>query len=206
MKVLIINGSPRENGNTKAVLSEMANEFLKEGIEVKFIEAAKEAVAGCLGCGYCSKNGKCIKDDAVNEAAKDLEECDGVVIGSPVYYASPNGSLLAFLDRLFYSTSKVDKRMKVGASFAVARRGGTTAAFDVLNKYFTISEMPIASSRYWNIAHGARPGEVLEDKEGMQTARILAKNMIFLMRSIELGRKAFGLPEAEKKERTNFIR
>ena len=161
-------------------------------------------IRGCVGCLSCRKLGKCAFDDIVNEAAAKFEECDGMVIASPVYYASPNGTLLSFLDRLFYSTG-FDKRMKVGASIAVARRGGCTSSFDVLNKYFSISGMPIAPSQYWNIAYGRDALEVLKDEEGIQTVRVLAKNMIFLMKSIELGKKEYGLPEKETPVRTNFI-
>ena len=163
-------------------------------------------IRGCLACGAChSDRGNCVINDIVNELAVDFEECDGLVVASPVYYASANGSLISLLDRLFYSTS-FDKRMKVGASVAVARRGGCSATFDLLNKYFTISGMPIASSQYWNSVHGGTPGEANEDEEGLQTMRTLAHNMTFLMRSIELGKKEFGLPEKESPKRTNFIR
>ena len=206
MKILMINGSPKPNGNTARCLEEMKRIFEEEGIEIIYHHIGSEALHGCIGCGSCFKNGKCIRDDAVNDLAPKLAECDGVVVGSPVFYAAPNGSLLALLDRLFYSTFRTDKRMKVGASIVVARRGGCSAAFDVLNKYFTISGMPLASSQYWNSAHGALPGEVEADLEGLQTVRTLARNMVFLMRSIEIGKEKFGLPEREKPARTNFIR
>ncbi|MBQ2734474.1 MAG: flavodoxin family protein [Clostridia bacterium] len=205
MRVLVINGSPRANGNTALALREMIAVFEKEGVEVEYLQIGNKAIRGCVACGACSKMGKCIVDDAVNEAAPLLEACDGIVVASPVYYASANSTLTAFLDRLFYSTH-FDKRMKVGASVAVARRGGCSATFDQLNKYFTISGMPIASSQYWNSVHGALPGEAAEDAEGLQTMRTLAANMVFLMRSIALGKEAYGLPESEKGERTNFIR
>lgn len=206
MKVLLLNGSPRKEGNTFAVLREMEKTFNAEGVQTELIHVGNQNVHGCLACGKCGELGKCVLDDLVNEVAPLFEEADGVIIGSPVYYASPNGTLLAFLDRLFYSTS-FDKRMKVGASVAIARRGGTTATFDVLNKYFSISNMPVVSSQYWNVAHGAAPGEVLKDMEGMQTMRTLARNMAFLIKSIDLGKKKFGLPKVEEgKQKTNFIR
>ena len=207
MKVLMINGSPKAAGNTARALVEMTNIFEQYGVEIEYLHVGNKEVRGCVGCGTCYKAGKCFMDDIVNEAAQKLSECDGVVIGSPVYYASANGTLIAFLDRLFYSTTKaIDRRMKVGASIAVARRGGCSATFDQLNKYFTISGMPVASSQYWNSVHGAKPGEVEQDAEGLQTMRTLAHNMVFLMRSIELGREKYGLPEKEPSARTNFIR
>lgn len=205
MKVLILNGSPKDNGNTAMALSEMKNIFEAEGVEVEWVNVGKLSVRGCLACLSCYKTGKCVIDDAVNEVAEKFKECDGLVLGSPVYYASANSTLTSLLDRLFYS-SPFDKRMKVGASVAVARRGGTTATFDQLNKYFTISGMPVASSQYWNNVHGAKPGEALEDGEGLQIMRTLARNMIFLMKSIALGREKFGLPEKETPVRTNFVR
>ena len=205
MKVLIINGSPKASGNTARALAEMISVFEQYGVEIKYLHVGNKEIRGCVGCGTCYKAGKCFMDDIVNEAAKKFEECDGVVVGSPVYYASANGTLISFLDRLFYST-RFDKRMKVGASVAVARRGGCSSTFDQLNKYFTICGMPLASSQYWNSVHGAKPGEVEGDEEGLQTMRTLAHNMVFLMRSIELGKEKYGLPEKEKPTRTNFIR
>lgn len=205
MKVLMINGSPKASGNTAHALAEMIKVFEEYGVEIEYLHVGNKEIRGCVGCGTCYKAGKCFMDDIVNEAAKKLEECDGVVVGSPVYYAAANGTLVSFLNRLFYST-RFDKRMKVGASVAVARRGGCSATFDQLNKYFTISGMPVASSQYWNSVHGAKPGEVEGDEEGLQTMRTLAHNMVFLMRSIELGREKYGLPEKEKPARTNFIR
>ena len=205
LSVLIINGSPHKNGTTSVVINEMISTFEKEGIHCKLVGIENDAVHGCIGCASCKKTGKCVFDDKVNETAKLLEEADGLVLASPVYYASPNGSLLAFLDRLFYS-SKCDKRMKVGASVAVARRGGLTATFDVLNKYFSISEMPIATSSYWNQVHGAFAEDAKEDLEGLRTVRTLARNMTFLMKSIALGKEQIGLPEREPKVFTNFIR
>jgi len=205
MKVLILNGSPKNNGNTALALKEMINVFESEGIEVEEIHVGNKNIRGCLACLKCYKEGKCVIDDAVNEIAEKFRECDGLVLGSPVYYASANSTLTALLDRLFYS-SPFDKRMKVGASVAVARRGGASATFDQLNKYFTISGMPVASSQYWNSVHGAKPGEAAEDGEGLQTVRTLARNMTFLMKSIALGKEKYGLPEKESPIRTNFIR
>lgn len=205
MKVLLINGSPKANGNTATALAEMAKVFAEEGIETVTMQVGSQAVRGCIGCGKCGKLGKCVFDDIVNEAAAMLAQCDGMVVGSPVYYASANGTVTAFLDRLFYS-NHTDLRMKVGASIVAARRGGLSAAMDQLNKYFSISGMPIASSQYWNDVHGGAPGEALADAEGMQTMRTLARNMSFLMKSIALGKDAFGLPPKEKHVWTNFIR
>ena len=206
MKVLVINGSPRVGGNTTLALSEMINVFKENGVDVDYVQVGNMDIRGCIACAACH-NGRetCVIDDIVNELAPRFEACDGMVVASPVYYASANATLVACLDRLFYST-KFDKRMKVGASVAVARRGGCSATFDQLNKYFTISGMPIASSQYWNSVHGGAKGEAEEDLEGLQTMRTLANNMIFLMKSIELGKEKFGLPEKEKPERTNFIR
>lgn len=206
MKVLIINGSPRANGNTALALNQMIGIFKENDIDVHYVQVGHESIRGCLACGACHNGHKgCVIDDKVNALSRIFEECDGMVIASPVYYASANSTLTALLDRLFYSSS-FDKRMKVGASVAVARRGGASATFDQLNKYFTISGMPIASSQYWNSVHGGAPGEAEGDLEGLQTMRTLAHNMIFLMKSIALGKEKFGLPEKEKPERTNFIR
>lgn len=206
MKVLMLNGSPKENGNTARVLAEMRGVFEKENVEVDYVHVGHLSVRGCTSCGACFKEGHCvIENDIVGELAEKLATADGLVLGSPVYYAAPNGTLISILNRLFYST-RFDKRMKVGAAVVVARRGGTTAAFDQLNKYFTISGMPIAPSQYWGIAHGARPGEVEADLEGLQTARTQAANMVFLMRSIALGKEKYGLPEKEKSQWTNFVR
>ena len=205
MKVLLVNGSPNVNGNTARALEEMRKIFEEEKIETEVIQIGSKEIRGCCACQSCYKTKQCVFDDIVNEVAKKFEECDGMVVGSPVYYASANGTLTAFLDRLFYST-RFDKRMKVGASIAVARRGGCSATFDQLNKYFTISGMPLASSQYWNSVHGAIPGQVEQDAEGLQTMRTLAHNMSFLMKSIELGKEKFGLPEREKGQYTNFIR
>lgn len=205
MKVLLVNGSPRANGNTATALKEMVTVFESEGIETEVFLIGNKDIRGCIACESCSKNGKCVFDDMVNEFALKFAECDGLVVASPVYYASANATLIAFLDRLFYSTD-FDKTMKVGASIAVARRGGCSSTFDELNKYFTISGMPIASSQYWNSVHGGRPGEAEKDPEGLQTMRTLARNMSFLMKSIALGKEKFGLPEKEPHVWTNFIR
>ena len=205
MKVLLINGSPRANGNTAIALDEMVNVFKEEGIESEVVQIGQKDVRGCIACGSCYKTAKCVFDDVVNECAAKFEECDGLVIASPVYYASANGTLISFLDRLFYSTH-FDKRMKVGASVTVARRGGCSATFDELNKYFTICGMPIASRQYWNSVQGAKKGEANEDPEGLQTMRTLARNMSFLMKSIALGKEKYGLPEKEAQQSTNFIR
>ena len=205
MKVLMINGSPHAEGNTYAALHEMEKIFAEQGVGTEIIQVGREAIRGCVACGACAKKGKCAFDDLVNETAPKFEACDGLVIGSPVYYASANGTLISFVDRLFYSTP-FDKTMKVGASVVAARRGGLSATFDELNKYFTISGMPVASSHYWNSIHGRTPGEAEQDKEGMQTMRSLARNMAFLMKSIALGKEKFGLPEKEERIATNFIR
>jgi len=205
MKVLLINGSPKTNGNTAFALAQMAEVFAAEGIETEIIQVGSKDIRGCIGCGQCYKAGKCVFDDLVNEVGEKLAQADGMVVGSPVYYASPNGTLISFLDRLFYSAS-YDLRMKVGASVVVARRGGCTAAMDVLNKYFTISQMPVASSSYWNLIHGAKPGEAARDPEGIRTMRNLAKNMAFLMNAIDAEKEVSGLPEPEPKAFTNFIR
>ncbi len=205
MKVLMLNGSPRAKGNTASALKEMETVFIQEGIEVETIQVGNLQIPGCVACGYCGKTGKCVIDDIVNEIAPKLEACDGLVVGSPVYYASANATIIAVMDRLFHST-KFSKTMKVGASVAVARRGGCSATFDQLNKYFTISGMPVASSQYWNSVHGGMPGEAQEDAEGLQTMRVLARNMAFLMKSIALGKATYGLPETEPRQSTNFIR
>ena len=205
MKVLLINGSPKANGNTAYALNQMAEVFADQGVETEIIHVGSQMIRGCTGCGSCFKTGKCVIDDMVNDFAPKFQDSDGIVLASPVYYASANGTLIAFLDRLFYST-RFDKRMKVGASIAVARRGGCSATLDQLNKYFTISGMPVASSHYWNMIHGAKPGEAEQDAEGIATIRNLAKNMAFLMKSIALGKEIYGLPEYDKRAFTNFIR
>lgn len=205
MKVLLINGSPKVKGNTAFALEQMAEVFAAEGIETELIQVGSREIRGCTGCGVCYKNGKCVFDDLVNEVGEKLKDADGIIVGSPVYYASPNGTLISFLDRLFYS-AHYDLRMKVGASVVVARRGGCSAAKDVLDKYFTISQMPVASSCYWNMIHGAKPGEAAQDPEGIRTVRTLAKNVSFLIRAIATEKAAQGLPEPEPKAFTNFIR
>ena len=205
MKVLMLNGSPRPEGNTTAALREMERIFQTEGVETELIQVGNRDIRGCVACGGCAKLGRCVFDDIVNELAPKLETCDGLVVGSPVYYASANATLVALLTRLFYSTP-FDKTMKVGASVVVARRGGLSATFDELNKFFTISGMPVASSQYWNSVHGTLPGEAAQDAEGLQTMRALARNMAFLMKSIALGKEKYGLPEKEPRQATNFIR
>ena len=201
----MINGSPRANGNTNVALREMEKVFAGEGIEVEILHVGNQAIRGCIACGSCAKTGKCVFDDMVNEAASKFEECDGLVVGSPVYYASANATLVAFLTRLFYSTH-FSKTMKVGACVAAARRGGLTATFDELNKFFAIAGMPVASGQYWNGIHGRTPGEAVQDEEGLQMMRTLAKNMAFLMKSIALGKEAYGIPEREPGVMTNFVR
>ncbi len=205
MKVLLINGSPKAKGNTAFALEQMADVFAAQGVETEIIQVGSQEIRGCIGCGSCYKNGQCIFDDLVNETAQKLRDADGMVVASPVYYAAPNGTLISFLDRLFYSAN-IDLRMKVGASVVCARRGGCTAAFDVLNKYFSISQMPIASSSYWNMIHGGKPGEAQQDLEGIRTVRNLAKNMVFLMNAISREKEISGLPDPEPRAVTNFIR
>ncbi len=205
MKVLLINGSPRANGNTYTALNEMKKVFESVGIEVELLHIGNLPIRGCISCSTCHKNGKCVFDDVVNETAEKFEKCDGIVVGSPVYYASANATLIAFLTRLFCSTS-FDKSFKVGASVVAARRSGATATYDELNKFFAIAGMPIASGQYWNNIHGRDIGEANEDLEGLQSMRTLAKNMTFLMKSIALGKERYGLPEKERKIVTNFIR
>jgi len=205
MKVLLINGSPRANGNTVTALSEMEKIFHAEGVETEWIHVGKLPVRSCIACGSCGKTGKCVFDDIVNEAAPKLEACDGMVVGSPVYYASANPTVMAFLTRLFYST-RFPKTMKVGASAVIARRGGLSSTYDEINKFFGISGMPIVSGQYWNSLHGGAPGQAAEDEEGVQGMRTLARNMVFLMKSIQLGKEQFGLPKKEQQTFTNFIR
>ena len=205
MKILMLNGSPRPNGNTALAMKEMEGVFAAEGMETALIQVGNRDIRSCVACGRCGELGRCVFDDLVNEIAPKFQACDGLVVGSPVYYASANATLVALLTRLFYSTP-FDKTMKVGASVLAARRGGLTAAFDELNKFFTISGMPVASSQYWNGVHGALPGEAAQDAEGLQTMRTLARNMAFLVKSIALGREKYGLPAQEPFARTNFIR
>lgn len=205
MKVLIINGSPHPKGNTYTALHEMEQVFNAEGIETEIVTVGNKPLRGCIACNSCAEKGKCVFDDEVNALAPKFEAADGLVIGSPVYYASANATLIACLDRLFYSTN-FDKTMKVGAAVAAARRGGLSSTFDELNKYFTICGMPVASGQYWNGIHGRTQGEAENDAEGLQQMRTLARNMAFLMKSIALGKEKFGLPESEPPQRTNFIR
>lgn len=209
MKVMLINGSPHPQGNTFLALEEMRKIFAVEDIETEMVHVGNKALRGCIACGSCAVKKQCVFDDLVNETAPIFKESDGIVIGSPVYYASANGTLISYLDRLFFSTQMgqcFDKTMKVGASVVIARRGGLSATFDELNKYFTMNNMPVASSQYWNSAHGREQGEVIKDDEGMQTMRTLARNMVFLMKSIALGKEKYGLPEKEEWIPTHFIR
>ena len=205
MKVILINGSPNAKGCTYTALEEVSKTLKSEGIETEIIHVGHKDIRGCIGCRQCKTKGKCVFNDIVNDIAPKFKECDGIVIGSPVYFASANGTLVSFIDRLFYSMT-ADKTMKVGAAVVSCRRGGNSATFDDLNKYFSISQMPIASSQYWNMVHGNSPEEVQQDLEGLQTMRTLGKNMAFLIKSIQLGKKEFGLPEKEEHKFTNFIR
>lgn len=205
MKVLLLNGSPHVAGCTYTALHEMMGVFAKQRIETELVHVGNQAVRGCIACGTCRKKGACVFDDIVNELAPKFEQADGLVVGSPVYYASANATLVAVLDRLFYSTG-FSKQMKVGACIVSARRGGLSATFDELNKYFTISGMPVASGQYWNSIHGNTAEEAMQDAEGLQGMRTLAANMSFLIKSIALGKESFGLPEMESRVSTNFIR
>ena len=205
MKVLIINGSPRLNGNSSRLKDRLISIFAKEGIETDLYEIGSKDIRGCMACGYCYQHGECVFKDDVNDLAKRFEAADGLIVISPVYYGSANGSVISLLDRLFYS-SHIDKRFKVGAAFAVARRAGTTATFDELNKYFTISQMPVASGRYWNNGFGRAEGQIEKDEEGLQNARVVARNMVFLMKAIKDAKEKYGLPEAETPALTHFIK
>lgn len=205
MKVLLLNGSPHAKGANAVALQEMAGVFEKHGIETETLQVGGQAIRGCVACNACLKQGKCMVDDLVNEAAAKFEQADGLVVSSPVYFASANATIIAFLDRLFYS-SHFDKTMKVGASVVTARRGGLSSSFDELNKYFTVSGMPVASGQYWNSLHGNSADEAKQDLEGLQSMRTLAENMTFLMKSIALGKEKYGLPAAEAPIMTNFIR
>ena len=207
MKVLIINGSPRIDGNTTIAINELIKTFDKEEIETEIVQIGNKDIRGCVACYKCHETGKCVFNDLVNEVALKLKEADGLIIASPVYYAQANGTLVSFIQRLFFSTSRtIDKTMKVGASIAICRRGGASATFDELNKYFTISNMPVVSSQYWNSVHGLVQGQAAQDLEGLQTMRTLAKNMVFLIKSIQLGKNEFGLPEKEEVISIHFIR
>ena len=202
-KVLLLNGSPHAKGCTARALEEMIRTLQEEGIETTLLQIGNADVRGCVSCNFCRRNGRCVFDDKVNEAAKLFEEADGLVIGSPVYYGSPNGTALSFMDRLFYS-SPFSKHMKVGAAVVSCRRGGNTASFDALNKYFTISGMPVASSTYWNQVHGFSAEDVEKDLEGLQTMRNLARNMAFLIKAIAAEKEAHGLPHQEHDCFTSF--
>ena len=206
MKVLLINGSPHANGNTSIALNEMIKVFKAAEIETNLVHVGGKDIRGCTACGNCFNLGRCVFNDAVNEVAPLLEAADGFVVGAPVYYSSPNGTIISFLDRLFYSTNKINKTMKVSASVVICRRGGASASFDVLNKYFAHSGMAIATSQYWNMVYGLKPGEAAQDGEGLQTMRTLANNMIFLMKSIALGKEKFEVPKRETWTPTHFIR
>lgn len=203
-KVLLLNGSPRANGCTATALDEMISVFNEEGVDTELIQVGNKDIRGCIACGRCGEIGKCVFDDLVNEVAEKLDKADGLVVGCPVYYASPNGTMLSFLDRLFYSSGKVNKHMKVGAAVVTCRRGGNTASFDVLNKYFTISGMPVASSTYWNQVHGFSADDVRKDLEGLQTMRNLARNMSFLIRAIADAKEKYGVPDMESGNFTSF--
>ena len=202
-KVLLLNGSPHTNGCTARALEEMIKVFSDEGVETEVIQVGGKDIRGCVSCGYCEKNGKCVVNDLVNEVAPKLEEADGLVVGSPVYYGSPNGTILSFMDRLFYSTS-FSKHLKVGAAVVSCRRGGNTATFDVLNKYFTISGMPVASSTYWNQVHGFSREDVEKDLEGLQTMRNLARNMSFMIKAFADAKEKYGEPLVERDSFTSF--
>lgn len=204
-KVLLLNGSPHADGCTATALNEMIGVFEKEGIETELVQVGSHDIRGCIGCGKCREKGKCVFDDLVNEVAEKFATADGLVVGSPVYYGSPNGTILAFMDRLFYSSGKIDKHMKVGAAVVSARRGGNTASFDALNKYFTISAMPVASGTYWNQVHGFRAEDVKKDLEGLQTMRNLARNMAFMIKAFADAKEKYGYPEMERGNFTSFV-
>ena len=202
-KVILLNGSARVSGCTATALNEMIKVFSEEGIETELIQVGAKDIRGCISCNRCSEEGRCIFDDLVNEVAPKFEEADGLVVGSPVYYASPNGTIISFMDRLFYST-QFSKHMKVGASVVSCRRGGNTATYDVLNKYFTISGMPVASSTYWNQVHGFTAEDVKKDLEGLQTLRNLARNMSFMIKAFADAKAKYGLPDVERGAFTSF--
>lgn len=206
MKALLVNGSPRPNGCTFTALTELRNTLESEGIEVELIHVGNKNIRGCIACRKCASTGKCVFDDIVNEVAPKLAEADAFVIGAPVYFSSPAGGAISFMDRLFFSTLHTDKTMKVGAAVVTCRRGGNTASFDVLNKYFTMTGMPVASSQYWNMVYGGSAEDVRQDAEGLQTMRTLGRNMAFMMKSIQLGKEQFGLPQKEQPTFTNFHR
>ena len=205
MKVLIINGSPRIDGNSSILVNELISTFKKEEVEVDLYQIGNKAIRGCMACGYCHEHGECVFKDDVNDLAKRFKEADGLIVTSPVYYASANGSIISLLDRLFQS-SDFPKRFKVGAAFAIARRGGTSATFDELNKYFTIAQMPVVSGKYWNNGFGLVPGDINKDEEGLQNARVVARNMVFLMKAIKDAKEKYGFPELEEPKSTHFIK
>ncbi len=205
MKVLIINGSPRVNSNSAALIREITNIFEQEGVRIDLYQLGNKAIRGCMACGYCYEHQECVFKDDVNDLAGRFESADGLIVVSPVYYGSANGSVISLLDRLFYSTH-FSKRFKVGAAFAIARRAGTTATFDELNKYFTISQMPVVSGRYWNNGFGRTPGQINQDEEGLQNARVVARNMVFLMKAIADAKEKYGLPQTEEVKATHFIK
>lgn len=206
MKVLMLNGSSKPNGNTYIALQEVGQQLAREGIEYEIFQMGAEPVRDCIGCGGCSEKGCVFQEDKVNEFIAKAKEADGFVFGTPVYYAHPSGRIQSFLDRVFYSSSRTFA-FKPGASVAVARRGGTSASFDVLNKYFGIAQMPVVGSTYWNSVHGRTPGEASQDAEGLQTMRNLAKNMAWMLKCFALGREnGVSLPDTETGIRTNFIR
>lgn len=205
MKVLLINGSPHKSGCTYTALNEVSKALADNGVETEIVWIGNGSIHGCIACGGCKASGKCVFDDGVNEISEKMADCDGLVVGSPVYYASPNGSLYSLLDRLFGICPSLAH--KPGAAVVSARRGGTTAALDGLNKYFTICQMPVVSSTYWNMVHGNTPEEVMKDEEGLQSMRNLGKNMAWLIKCIEAGKKAgIEIPSADTGARTNFIR
>ena len=206
MKALLINGSPRPRGCTYTALTELKKTLEAEGVEAELIHVGHQNIRGCIACGKCHELGRCVFDDVVNETAPRLAAADAFVIGAPVYFASPAGGAISFMDRLFFSTFGIDKTMKVGAAVVTCRRGGNTASYDVLNKYFSISGMPVASSQYWNMVYGGSAEEVAQDGEGLQTMRTLGRNMAFMMKSIQLGKAQFGLPEKEPHIVTSFHR
>ena len=203
MKVLILDGSPRRNGCTARALEEIEKTLHEEGIETETVLVGNKDIRGCIACRSCASTGKCVFDDIVNEIAPKFESADGIIIGTPVYYAGSNGTILSLLDRLFFSTH-FDKSMKVGACVISSRRAGSTSAYDEVNKYFGICSMPIATSTYWNEVHGSKAEDVEKDKEGLQTMRNLGRNMAFLMKSIQLGKEKYGLPKNQKGTFTNF--
>lgn len=207
MKVIILNGSPKANGNTATALREVELSLQQQGIKTEYLHVGHLSIHGCIACNKCWDTGICAFNDIVNEISEKMHTADGLLIGSPVYFASPNGTLLSLLDRLFYSNLHADWTMKVGATISIARRGGATATMDVLNKYFLKTNMPVVPSQYWSIAHGTSPGEVTQDDEGMQTVRQLGLNMAFLIKSIRLGMEQFGSPKIkEQLTETHYIR